>query len=233
MSSMTTREADALGGAPRPTSVYRYYDRHGVLIYVGITNQGIGRNRQHNDAAEWWPFVVRQEVEHLPSRPAAMAREKQLIRQHRPPFNRQHNLDHDDFRLAYLRWASVEAGADESPRDQITRLNRRMPLDLVEHTATRIVLRSRFEHRPLASLVRLAGRRMPIWLGDDNEKVGHIDCIEYRGPFTVLIGEPDRLLPGIGELQAHAALAWRERAKVAAADLRRVIIRSAEGPVVG
>src|SRR5690349_21062741 len=91
---------------PVPTSVYRYYDEHGVLIYVGITKQGMGRNLQHNGRAEWWPYVVRQEVEHFDTRPLAAAREKELIRQFRPPFNKQHNPWHAEVREAYLDFAS-------------------------------------------------------------------------------------------------------------------------------
>lgn len=95
-----------------PTSVYRYYDRFGVLIYVGITKQGMGRNRQHNATQEWWSLVCRQEVEHHPTRRAAEARERELIRQHRPPFNKQHNLGWQEMRAAYLAFVDSLADAD-------------------------------------------------------------------------------------------------------------------------
>lgn len=72
-------------------SVYRYYDQSGVLIYVGITSRGIARNREHNRSRPWWPYVVRQEVEHLPNRSAALTRERELIERYWPPFNTQHN----------------------------------------------------------------------------------------------------------------------------------------------
>lgn len=98
-----------------PTSVYRYYDKHGVLLYVGITGRGMARNAEHNKTQEWWPYVTRQEVDHYKSRRAAGNIEKQLIQQHRPPFNVQHNPGHGDVRDAYLtfRNGNVPMGASD------------------------------------------------------------------------------------------------------------------------
>ncbi len=83
------------------SSVYRYYDKHGFLIYVGITNQGIARNRQHNTSKDWWRHVVSQQVEHLDSRESALARERELIIECSPAFNSQHNPDHTYLSAAY------------------------------------------------------------------------------------------------------------------------------------
>lgn len=85
-----------------PTSVYRYYDATGVLLYVGITSRATTRQREHNADKEWWPYVARQQVEHFPSRQAAHDHEKALIRKFHPPFNRQHNPDHEAIRTLYL-----------------------------------------------------------------------------------------------------------------------------------
>lgn len=85
-----------------PTSVYRYYDAHKVLIYVGITKRGVLRQREHNEHAEWWQFVGSQEVDHYDTREIASAQESFLIRQHRPPFNKSQNPDHERLRDAYL-----------------------------------------------------------------------------------------------------------------------------------
>lgn len=88
--------------SPTPTSVYRYFDQGGLLLYVGITARGIARQREHNADKEWWPFVARQEVDHFESREAAAKRERHLIRQFHPPFNKQHNPHHDELRQIYL-----------------------------------------------------------------------------------------------------------------------------------
>lgn len=85
-----------------PTSLYFYYDRNDLLLYVGITKRGISRNFEHNSTQEWWPFVARQEVEHHPTREGAAAAEKNLIKQMRPVFNKQHNPAHHELREAYL-----------------------------------------------------------------------------------------------------------------------------------
>lgn len=90
---------------PIPTTVYRFYDRAGTLLYVGITGAGRARGEQHSRNAEWWPFVARQEVEHVSNRVIAERREKELIHQFRPPFNTQHNPDVIALRAAYLHYA--------------------------------------------------------------------------------------------------------------------------------
>jgi hypothetical protein len=73
-----------------------------MLLYVGITSRGQSRNREHNQSKDWWRFVTTQSVEHHPSRPEALRRERALIRQFRPPFNTVHNPDHAATRQAYL-----------------------------------------------------------------------------------------------------------------------------------
>lgn len=172
MTSMPTDGPSALDGAPFPTSVYRYYDTHGVLLYVGITKQGGGRNLQHNNKAAWWPHVVRQEVEHHPDRPSAEARERFLIRSYHPPFNRQHNIDSDELRSAYLAFAA--APADEmTPRAVYESLQstgtasrrkagRWLPLDVLFQTDAELVLRTQLEHSPLCAVLRLVGTDTPV-----------------------------------------------------------------------
>ncbi len=111
---MASPERQDITPAQTPTSVYRYYDGAGVLLYVGITSTGMIRNRQHNADKEWWPLVKSQRVEHYPSRPRASVRERLLIRKYRPPFNKQHNPDHIAVAAAYR--VAKEVGALKSIR---------------------------------------------------------------------------------------------------------------------
>lgn len=115
--------------ATQPTSVYRYYDRAGVLIYVGITKQGTGRNAQHNAHAEWWPFVASQEVEHHATRSLAMERERDLIRRFSPPFNKQHNRNHEVAYKAYNAMPAIKPCGLMG--DEVRKRNRRLPLAIV------------------------------------------------------------------------------------------------------
>lgn len=96
--------------ARKPTSLYLYFDSNGLLLYVGITKRGMARNREHDATKEWWSFVARQEVRHLPTRGSALSAERQMIEKHRPPFNVQHNPDHTATREAYLRLAAKPDG---------------------------------------------------------------------------------------------------------------------------
>lgn len=170
-----------------PTSVYRYYDKVDLLIYVGITNRGAQRNGEHNTGKEWWPFVVRQEVEHYPNRGAAAIRERELIRRYCPPFNTQHNPQHVVMREAYFK---VQGGL-ESPRAHLEALHeKRVDLDIHEHHDTDLLtFRTPLRHAPIVSAlqlpkeqVRVYGLGRPTWLHG----------IDIVGPFAVLVVNKQR-----------------------------------------
>lgn len=93
-----------------PTSVYKFHDGAGRLIYVGITSRGITRQLEHNQHSAWWGFSVHQEIEHYDSRAQAAARETELIRAHHPPFNTSQNDRWQTVRPAYLALREAEEG---------------------------------------------------------------------------------------------------------------------------
>jgi predicted GIY-YIG superfamily endonuclease len=70
-----------------PTSVYQYYDVNGDTLYIGVTDRGSARGREHARTKEWWPLVVSSTIEHYPNRTEALARELYLIRYWSPPHN--------------------------------------------------------------------------------------------------------------------------------------------------
>lgn len=144
-----------------PTSVYRYFDRHGYLIYVGITSRGIARNVEHNHSKEWWRFVVKQEVDHFPDRRTALRHEKTLIQQHEPPFNKQHNPHHEQLRLAYLDLQDTSK-TFPSPGAIVVRFRGRAPLELVSREGDRVVFRTLGRHVKLAHLLRRAQKGQVI-----------------------------------------------------------------------
>lgn len=163
-----------------PTSVYRYYDRHDVLVYVGITGRGTARNFEHDRAAAWWKYVARQEVDHFPTRHEAEAREKELIRQFRPPFNTKHNPDAKVMRATYLHWVDL---LEPDPFVLHAQIGNALPLKpfgpLLPH---RLILRTAPEHFAVASRLVMVDR---VTLGG-SPRVGTLTSIERSGFVTLL-----------------------------------------------
>ena len=80
--------------APRDlTTLYRYFDADGRLLYAGITGAGAQRADQHAKGAIWWPQTAAATLEHYATREEALAAELVAIRCERPLFNRR---DHPD-----------------------------------------------------------------------------------------------------------------------------------------
>lgn len=61
------------------TAVYRFYDKTGSAIYIGITNNPAVRWPGHAADKQWWADVVTREIEWFPSRQDAEREERRLI----------------------------------------------------------------------------------------------------------------------------------------------------------
>ncbi|MFM9780438.1 GntR family transcriptional regulator [Streptomyces scabiei] len=72
------------------TALYRLYDSHGVLLYIGATNNPVARWSKHAADKPWWGDVSRQEIEWHGDRPAALKAEKSAIREEQPKYNSEH-----------------------------------------------------------------------------------------------------------------------------------------------
>lgn len=70
-----------------PTSLYRFFDADGTLLYVGITNALHTRLKGHESTKPWWELVRSIRVDHLPTRQAALEAEAVAIRREHPAFN--------------------------------------------------------------------------------------------------------------------------------------------------
>lgn len=68
------------------TCVYRFYDAEGRLLYVGISLNLEGRLAKHR-RREWWPEVVRCDVEWFEDRRGAKAAERAAIAEEDPIHN--------------------------------------------------------------------------------------------------------------------------------------------------
>lgn len=73
--------------ADSPCCVYRFYDRSGTLLYVGMTGRLLMRPQQHEQTQPWWNEVATMTVEHYPDRPSASFAEKAAVRAENPLYN--------------------------------------------------------------------------------------------------------------------------------------------------
>lgn len=171
-----------------PTSVYRYYDRLNMLIYVGITGRGMSRNVEHNKSKPWWQHVTRQEVEHFATRDEAHAREVDLIERHTPPFNVQHNRDHREMRALYE--ALVEGGMlRQDPVEMVRELKNRLPLTFVHRTVDELaVFRTLPAHAAVATRLVLPPDASVRLNSDEGAIVGRLQRVEVSGPFAIFTG---------------------------------------------
>lgn len=90
-------------------SVYQYHDAAGVLLYVGVTSRDIRRTQEHAETKAWWPLTTGCAIEHYPTREMALAREAELIRKYKPPFNTVHNDRKAEAQEYYLSKAKTPA----------------------------------------------------------------------------------------------------------------------------
>lgn len=73
------------------TALYSYYDAGDLPLYIGITGDLLGRERNHIKKSMWMEFVARSTVARYPTREEAKAAERAAIRAERPLFNVRHN----------------------------------------------------------------------------------------------------------------------------------------------
>ena len=71
--------------------LYRLWSASDELLYVGITDRGHLREREHARAKPWWPEVHHATYEPVTTRAELRFREVEAIRSGRPKYNIQHN----------------------------------------------------------------------------------------------------------------------------------------------
>jgi hypothetical protein len=176
-----------------PASLYRYFDRNGTLIYVGVTKRGIRRNLEHAFDKEWWPHVHHQKVTHFDTYAQALAAEKAAIQEYRPPFNVQHNPSHAGMRTAYLE-SSNFTPPDETAVEQRRKLQwNAIPLELAGENDREFLFRTLPEHFPLTSTLRFE-RYIPVRIQMGGKKIGTVQAMARVGYYlfirTILQGGP-------------------------------------------
>jgi prophage antirepressor-like protein len=73
------------------TALYRHYDIHNQLLYIGISVSPTDRFEGHRNRSEWAYLSIRIEMEWFDSREEALAAEKQAIENEHPKFNKMHS----------------------------------------------------------------------------------------------------------------------------------------------
>ncbi len=81
---------DPRGTADTPTVLYRHFDAKGALLYVGISLRAMERLAAHMAGSQWAEAISRVELERFPTRDAALAAERQVIKGEKP----RHNITH-------------------------------------------------------------------------------------------------------------------------------------------
>lgn len=118
------------------TSVYRFYDADGRLLYVGITKRRQRRISEHAASKTWWHEVASATFEHHPTRSAAALAEATAI-QHEDPV---HNIMRPPIVAADLEPESAPKyrgirGVRTPEVEQGLRMPARMVLPLFERQA--------------------------------------------------------------------------------------------------
>jgi predicted GIY-YIG superfamily endonuclease len=71
----------------RPHSVYRCFDKTGLLLYIGATFDVKDRMRKHKHASQWFHDVDRVDAELFNNRAEAFTAEKKAIKSECPKYN--------------------------------------------------------------------------------------------------------------------------------------------------
>lgn len=125
------------------TTLYRFFNADGVLLYVGITGVGGSRWGQHAAEKAWWCEVAHTTTEHFATREEAAAAELAAIKAELP----RHNIIGTGRRV---RPSSL--GPDHA--EALRRIRqRRERLELDEATAIRAAIESGASLRDVAAEV--------------------------------------------------------------------------------
>lgn len=70
-------------------TLYRFFDKDGVLLYVGITSRGVERVREHAASKSWWDAVANATFEHFEKHDDLLEAERNAVFSGKP----QHNIN--------------------------------------------------------------------------------------------------------------------------------------------
>lgn len=88
------------------TELYRYFDKDGVLLYVGISLSAVLRQSSHKLLSSWYDEAVTMTIERFETRSLALSAEKKAIMSEKPKHNVLHNKN--DLTLHFEARADIE-----------------------------------------------------------------------------------------------------------------------------
>lgn len=105
-----------MGNSTPKTTLYRYFDGAGQLLYVGITGDNTKRQSQHRRNSFWFGEIESATFEHFETRSEALEAETEAIRREKPLHNVQKG-----FVLQHSPWVHMVflAGMPEDGHDQL------------------------------------------------------------------------------------------------------------------
>jgi hypothetical protein len=71
------------------TQLYRHYDKHGRLLYVGISLSAVKRLAAHRAGSDWARAIYRVQIQTFTTRAKALKAELRAIKNEGPLFNIQ------------------------------------------------------------------------------------------------------------------------------------------------
>lgn len=75
----------------RSQSLYRFWDAHDRLLYVGVSDSWARRLGQHRGDKSWFNEITTITLEPFPDRASVLAAERQAIEREKPLYNIRHN----------------------------------------------------------------------------------------------------------------------------------------------
>jgi hypothetical protein len=111
---MTTQEK------PERHHLYRHFASDGTLLYVGVSLSALHRLSGHKDHSHWFGDIARVDIQSFESRAAALAAERNAIKEEKPRYNIAHRWSLRDETKRSQHQARIDA-LRESDRANLLR----------------------------------------------------------------------------------------------------------------
>ena len=83
------------------TTLYRHFDKYGMLLYVGISNDPDRRIKEHKEK-KWYRYIHKIKIKEYKSRDKALELEEKAIKKELPIYNTIHNKTNTKSHFKYL-----------------------------------------------------------------------------------------------------------------------------------